>query len=80
MKNFETKQQVVDYLKAQGLKSDDSGAVFFRPGAYYLNHGEYSRADYRPRKYGKVWGIHRTVYYYEGTLFAPRSGRFCFKE
>lgn len=71
---FETKADLVEYLNSLDHLTGD-GKEWWDAGAYYLSHGEYARPTYKPRRYGKVWGIHRAVFYYPGTLFAPKDGR-----
>ena len=72
---FETKDAAMDYLISCGLNQSASDNWFIQKGEYCLSHGEYSRPVFSARKYGKVWGIHREVHYYSGTLNCPSSGR-----
>lgn len=73
---FGTKKDVIAYLKSiDYLQESNDGSYFFESGTYYTAHGEYSRPDYKPRRYNDGWSIHVTYYYYPGTFNAPRDGR-----
>ena len=72
--SFTTKQDAINWLEANGFEWMDNGS-FYRPGTYYLRHGEYERPDYTPRRYKDGWGIHAKHYYFSGTLYAPEDGR-----
>ncbi len=71
--SFETKEEALEYLrKIPGLEEcGEKSPYFIDAGGYCLERNEYSRPTYYPRKYGKVWGIRRQVYYYSGTFNAP---------
>jgi hypothetical protein len=71
---FETKRLAIEFLDSvDWLKS--YGSSWSHRHMYILSYGEYSSPDYRPRRYGDGWGIHRETYYYSGTFNVPKSGR-----
>lgn len=78
MKNlvFDSKKEALEFLSSiEGLSGSDDGKYFIRKGTYYLSNGEYSRPDYKPRRYKDGWGINVTYYYYFGACYAPKCGR-----
>lgn len=78
-----TKSAVCELLESIGLTrySDSPSSKLYNryyrkySGNYYLHNNEYSQCDYRPRKYGKAWGVHVQYYYSPRTYNAPTSGR-----
>ena len=48
--------------------------LYTHPGVWYLRHGEYSAPEYKARKVAGGWAIYRKVYFYRGTINAPKSG------
>jgi hypothetical protein len=76
MKNqFNTKQEVVNFLNEKNFVQSRDGKVFRIPGTYYLSHGEICEATYEPRRYKNGWAIHINYSFFPGTCFAPKSGR-----
>lgn len=73
---FKTKKEAVDFLNLfveDGLLNR-AGTVWFEPGYYVLNHGEYDRPDLKPVRYKDGWKIKVTHYYYTGTFNTPVDG------
>jgi hypothetical protein len=73
--SFKSKKSLVKYLIDVGLEQSINEKYFFETGTYCLNHGEYDRPDYIPRRYKDGWGVHVQYYYYAGTIYQPLSGR-----
>jgi len=76
MQTFNTKQQAIDFLRQQSDLTEFKSGQFTPSGTYALNNGEYSAPDYKPVYYPSIkkYRIYRKVYYYQGTLNAPKSG------
>lgn len=76
MTSFNTKREVIDYLVSDcEMIAHSEGRWFCQEGRYELRHGEYDRPDFQPRRYRDGWGVHRELYYFDGTFNAPCSGR-----
>jgi hypothetical protein len=73
-KTYTTKQEAEAALVAAGLAKIGNN-LYAHSGTWYLRHGEYAAPDYSIRKVRGGFGIFRKVYFYRGTLNAPRSGR-----
>lgn len=70
-KNLTTKKECEDILRKAGMVQG-KGGVWYTPGDYCLNYGEFARPDYfvRYRK-GKGFGIKVEYYYYSNVFNRP---------
>ena len=77
MLSFETKAEALEFLRSKDTldESQKKPGIFWSSGTYVLNHGEYDRPEYLPRRYKDGWGIHVKHFYYVGTFYAPEDGR-----
>lgn len=71
---FKTKADAVKFLQEQDYLYEHSNG-FSHKGTYYLAHGEYSAADFKPCRYKDGWGIKKVHYFYKGTFNTPKDGR-----
>lgn len=72
---FATKKEAVDFLKSIDNLTEMGNGNFTHSGTYYLRHGEYEAAEYKPVRYKDGWGIKKLHFYYPGTFNRPIDGR-----